>query len=69
MKCKNCSHYDGKYCDEIGDEDETDKRYTHNNHPMIGLEINVSDDTGLDIRTRTNPEFGCILFEQSKKVI
>ena len=54
-------------CDEVGDEDEQEKKYAHNNHPMIGLEINVSDDTGLDIRTRVNENFGCLLFQPKPK--
>jgi len=61
MNCKTCKYFDGKYCDELNDEDEQDKKYAHNNHPMMGLEINVSDDTGLDIRTRVNENFGCVL--------
>ena len=61
MNCKNCKYFNGKYCDEIGEKD--DENYPHNNHKMIGLEIYVSDDSGLDIKVRVSENFGCILYK------
>ena len=58
--CKNCTHYDNGYCSII---EIDDGEYTHNNHPKVGIYVTVLDDSGLDVRLRVSPDFGCILFK------
>jgi len=65
MKCKTCKHFDDGYCDEIGDEyDDIPSQF---NNGMVGLEINVSDDTGLYIRVRVSENFGCVLHKSMEE--
>ena len=59
--CKNCKFFDGRYCDliEVDDDD-----YPHNNHEKVGVKVDVSDDSGLDVRMRVSGDFGCVLFKE-----
>ena len=61
--CKNCKWWGGVYegcCDFIDT--------IHNSDPLTAVHISfrVSDDTGLDIRLQTGPEFGCVHFKFKK---
>lgn len=60
--CKNCKcwkHYDDgygerfNYCGNMSDDLET----------LFDIRVEVSDDTGLDVRIETGPNFGCIHFK------
>jgi len=58
--CKNCRYYDNRYCSIIEIDDD---EYTHNNHPKAGIYVTVLDDSGLDVRLRVSPDFGCNIFQ------
>lgn len=59
--CKDCKYFDNGYCTIIEIEDE---KYTHNNNLMAGIVVWVSDDSGLDVKLRVSPVFGCNLFKK-----
>ena len=59
MNCKDCKHYNNGYCTliEVDDPD-----YPHDNDENVGIEATSWDDSGLDVRLRVSPKFGCVLF-------
>lgn len=57
--CKDCKHFDNGYCGII---EIDDIKYTHNNHPKVGFRVTILDDSGLDVRLRVAPDFGCNIF-------
>jgi hypothetical protein len=61
MRCKDCKHWDDGECRAIGSHD---KGFGWKQNPAILFDIvvTVDDDSGLDYRLRTGPEFGCVRF-------
>lgn len=62
--CKTCRwwsrHGEGD-CDVLG------TRQAEEPDTLVVIDVVVADDTGLDVRLRTGPEFGCIHHEPRKE--
>ena len=59
--CKTCKYFNKGFCDNIWIDD---KDYVHNNSELAGINISISDDSGLDASLRVNENFGCILYDR-----
>ena len=59
--CKTCKFWVDGCCDMIDFTDPRSKKPKPSNH--FEVDVTVSDDTGLDVRLRTGPDFGCVLHE------
>ena len=59
--CKDCKFwgvdYDGD-CDRVG--------YHENGPVMFDYYVNANDDSGLEFRLLTGPDFGCVHFEKKR---
>ena len=58
--CKNCKYYSNGICNHIEIDDE---EYPHNNAVLVGIKVELNDDTGSDINLRVNENFGCKCFK------
>lgn len=56
--CKTCKFWDGE-CNRV---EFIHEGKGNKSEPLI-IRVDVSDDTGLDVRMVTSPDFGCILHE------
>lgn len=59
--CKTCCYWVDSNC-IVPDL----KRGSSNPETLISIEVDVLDDSGLDVRMKTGPEFGCVLHENIK---
>lgn len=55
--CKTCRYWENGICDAV------DCRVAEVPQTLFEIEVRVSDDTGLNIKLRTGPDFGCVLHE------
>jgi hypothetical protein len=61
MTCKTCKLWMGGYCDVI------DTTLSENPATLFEVDVQVSDDSGLHIRLRTGPDFGCVLHTENPR--
>lgn len=71
--CKTCKWWRDKECELVGQTEQPTYNFygrasnedVETSPTLFEIEWGVSDDSGLNLRLRTGPEFGCVLHELS----
>lgn len=61
-RCADCVFYDDGVCDRVNWDDDD---YPHNNSKGAGIKVVCSDDQGLYVSLRVDPDFGCVKFTEA----